>query len=169
MATSSQTVTLAVITGAHGVTGEVKLKLFGEGAESLKAYKNIMADGRTLTLKQVRPANNAAIARFAEITDRNAADALRGTELIVARDALPPLEDGEYYHTDLIGLACMTPDGTSIGTIVAVENFGAGDIIEIEKAAEDGKKPKRFMVPFRAEAVPEWDATRAIVNPDWVE
>ena len=165
----SNTVTLAVIIGAHGVTGEVKLKLFGEGAESLKRYKYVTANGRSLTLKQVRPANNGAIARFSEITDRNAAEALRGTEITIARDALPPLDEGEYYHADLIGLPCQTPDGTTLGTVVAVENFGAGDIIEIEKPAEEGKKPKRFMVPMRVEAVPEWDQTRILVNPDWVE
>lgn len=165
----SNTVTLAVIIGAHGVTGEVKLKLFGEGADSLKRYGTLTASGRTLTVKQIRPANNGAIARFSEVTDRNTAEALRGTELTIARDALPPLEDGEYYHADLIGLPCQTPDGATLGTVVAVENFGAGDIIEIEKPAEEGKKPKRFMVPMRVEAVPEWDQTRILVNPDWVE
>lgn len=169
MTIASQSVTLAVIIGAHGVTGEVRLKLFGEGPDSLKRFKTFTAGARTLTLKQLRPGNNGAIARFAEITDRNSAEALKGTELTVARDALPPLGEGEYYHADLIGLACVTPGGASIGTIVAVENFGAGDIIEIEKPAEDGKKPKRIMVPLRAEAVPEWDATRALVNPDWLE
>ena len=169
MAHSSQSVTLAVIIGAHGVTGEVKLKLFGEGADSLKRYGTLDAGGQMLTVKQVRPANHGAIVRFAEITDRNAAEALRGTELSVARDTLPPLAEGEYYHADLIGLACETPEGVPIGTIVAVENFGAGDIIEIEKPVEEGKKPKRFMVPMRVEAVLEWDDKRAIVNPDWVE
>lgn len=162
-------VTLAVIIGAHGVTGEVKLKLFGEGADSLKRYRTLNVGDKALTIKQIRPANHGAIARFVEVTDRNAADALRGTEITVTRDALPPLEEGEYYHTDLIGLPCETPEGTSLGTIVAVENFGAGDIIEIEKPAEEGKKPKRFMVPMRTEAVLEWNSARAIVSPDWVE
>lgn len=169
MPQASQSVTLAVIIGAHGVTGEVRLKLFGDGPDSLKRFKSLNAGARALTLKQLRPGNSGAIARFAEITDRNSAEALKGTELTVARDALPPLGEGEYYHADLIGLACVTPDGAPIGTVVAVENFGAGDIIEIEKPAEEGKKPKRFMVPLRIEAVPEWDATRAIIHPDWLE
>ena len=161
-------VTLAVIIGAHGVTGEVRLKLFGQGPDSLKQHKVFQVGDKNLHLKQVRPGNNGAIARFAEVADRNAAEALKGSELTIARDALPPLEEGEYYHADLIGLACQTPNGAHLGTIVAVENFGAGDIIEIEKPAEDGKKAKCVMVPLRKEAVPEWDEARAIINPDWV-
>jgi 16S rRNA processing protein RimM len=85
-----------------------------------------------------------AIARFAEIADRNAAEALRGALVTVPRSALPPLDEGEYYHADLIGLPCESADGEPLGIVVAVENFGAGDILEIEKA--DGK---RAMVPFR--------------------
>ena len=86
--------------------------------------------------------SNGAIARFAEIADRNAAEALRGTELTVPRSALPLLEPGEYYHVDLIGLAVVTDAREAAGTVVAVENFGAGDILEIEQP--DGR---RFMVP----------------------
>lgn len=142
-------VTLAAIVGAHGVTGEVRLKLFAAGLESLTAHKSFN-DG-ALTLKSVRPGNNGAIARFAEVSDRNAAEALRGTELTVPRDALPALAEGEYYHTDLIGLACVSTDGTDLGTCVTVENFGAGDVLEIERP-----NGKRFMVPMKAEAVPEW-------------
>jgi 16S rRNA processing protein RimM len=141
-------VTLAVIIGAHGVTGEVRLKLFTETVDSIKAHK-IFNDG-ALTLKSLR-SGNAIIARFAEITDRNAAEAARGTELTVPRNTLPPLSEGEYYHADLLGLPCMSTTGEALGTCVAIENFGAGDILEIERA--DGK---RFMVPMRAEAVPEW-------------
>lgn len=169
MSAQSRPVTLAVIIGVHGVTGEVRLKLFGEGLDSLKHYKTLRGGDRAFTLKQIRPGNNGAIARFAEITDRNAAEALKGTELTIDRDDLPALDEGEYYHADLLGLPCETPDGAALGTIVAVENFGAGDIIEIERPAEDGKKPKRFMVPMHAEAVPKWDATRVVINPDWVE
>lgn len=142
-------VTLAVVIGAHGVTGEVRLKLFAEGLESLTAHKSFN-EGK-LTLKSLRPGNNGAIARFAEVADRNAAEALRGTELTVPREALPPLAEGEYYHADLIGLPCVSTEGKDLGTCVAVENFGAGDVIEIER--KDGK---RFMVPMKADAVPEW-------------
>lgn len=146
---ANRPVTLAVVIGAHGVTGEVRLKLFAEGLDSLSAHKSF--NSGALTLKSLRPGNNGTIARFAEIADRNAAEALRGTELSVPRDALPPLADGEYYHTDLIGLSCVSTAGDALGACVAVENFGAGDVIEVERP--DGK---RFMVPMTPAAVPEW-------------
>ena len=150
---TDQPVTLAAIIGAHGVSGEVRLKLFGEGAESLKSYKSFDAAGRMLTLKSVRPGPNGAVARFAEIGDRGAAEALRGTALTVPRSALPPLAEGEYYHADLIGLPCTSSSGEALGTIVAVENFGAGDIVEVERPAVEGQKPKRFMAPMHAVTV----------------
>lgn len=151
-------VTLAVITGAHGVTGEVRLKLFCEDANSLKAHK-AFNDG-ALTLKSVRPTPYGATARFAEIADRTAAENIRGTELTVPRDSLPPLGAGEYYHADLIGLPCRTADGADIGRCVAIENFGAGDILEIEKP--DGG---RFMVPMSQQAVPIWSDVAIIIDP----
>ena len=89
---------------------------------------------------------------------------MRGTELTVPRASLPPLEDGEYYHTDLIGLAAVSTDGEAIGRVVAIDNFGAGDVIEIERPAVDEKPGKRFMVPMRVEAVPEWDSERLVVE-----
>jgi len=140
----SDQVTLAAIAGAHGISGEVRLKLFAEGVDSLKRHKRFHAGERVLTLKSVKPGSAGAIARFAEIADRGAAEALRGTLLTVPRDALPPLEEGEYYHADLIGLPCVTPAGRALGTVVLVENFGAGDVIEIARA--DGS---HFMVPVK--------------------
>ncbi|OAN55554.1 ribosome maturation factor RimM [Sphingobium sp. TCM1] len=148
-------VTLAVIIGAHGVAGEVRLKLFGEGAESLKSFKGFDAAGRTLTLKSARPGPNGAVARFAEIGDRSAAEALRGTELTVPRSALPPLGEGEYYHADLIGLPCTSSTGEALGEIVAVENFGAGDIIEVQRPAVGDKPGKRFMAPMHVVTLSE--------------
>lgn len=155
-------VTLAAISGAHGVTGEVRLKLFGEGVSALSRVKTYN-DG-ALTLKKVRSDNKGgAVARFAEITDRNEAEKMRGTALTIVRSALPPLEEGEYYHIDLIGLAAVSDAGEALGTVVAIENFGAGDVIEIERPPEEGQKTKRFMVPMSAEAVPEWDAERMVI------
>ena len=145
---SNHPITLAVIIGAHGVMGEVRLKLFAGDVDSLKAHKNF--NGGALTLSSLR-AGNQIIARFAEIIDRNAAEAARGTELTVPRDALRPLAEGEYYHADLIGLHCVSIEGEDLGVCVAVENFGAGDIIEIQRAGG-----KRFMVPMTPDAVPEW-------------
>jgi 16S rRNA processing protein RimM len=156
---AEEQVTLAAIAGAHGIGGEVRLKLFGEGVESLGRHKAVQVGGQTLTLKSVKPGGGGAIARFAEIGDRNAAEALRGKLVTVDRSALPPLEEGEYYHADLIGLPCESLDGERLGSVVAVENFGAGDIIEIEKP--DGR---RSMVPFRP-GVADLVAGRIKVDP----
>lgn len=151
-------VTLAAIAGAHGVTGEVRLKLFGEGVESLKRFRAF--NDSSLTVSKLRDdGKGGAIARFAEVTDRNAAEALRGTVLTVPRSALPPLEEGEYYHADLIGLVAVSTEGVDLGEVIAVENFGAGDVIEIKRP-----NGKRFMVPMRVEAVPEWDADRLVIT-----
>lgn len=155
--------TLAAVAGAHGVFGEVRLKVFAESLESLKRHKSFEANGRTLTLKTVKPGKPDAIARFAEITSREAAEALRSTPLTVPRDELPALDEGEFYHADLIGLPAVTTDGQPLGRVVAVDNYGAGDILEIEKP--DGK---RFMIAFRPEAVPEVGA-EVRINPDFVE
>lgn len=147
-------VTLAVITGAHGVTGEVRLKLF---TDDLSGYRSF--NGGSLTLKSLRN----GIARFAEVPDRNAAERLRGTELTVPRSALPPLEEGEYYHADVLGLPCVSTTGEALGVVVAIDDFGAGDVIEIERPDK-----KRFMVPMRAEAVPEWGAERLVVDEAFI-
>ena len=156
-------VTLAAITGAHGVTGDVRLKLFGEGLAALKAHKRFN-DG-ALTLEKLRDdGKGGAIARFAEAADRTAAEALRGTTLTVPRDTLPALDEGEYYHADLLGLPVVTDTGEAVGSVCAVENFGATDILEIEKP--DGRK---FMVPLTEDAVPEWDADRVTIAADFVE
>lgn len=161
-------ITLAAITGAHGVTGEVRLKLFGDGVASLKAHKAFNAGA--LTVKALRDdGKGGAIARFAESSDRSAAEKLRGTLLTVARDALPPLGEGEYYHADIIGLAAVTEAGELLGTVIAIDNFGAGDVLEIERPGQDGKRGKRFMVPMRAQAVPHWDDSRLVVSDLFIE
>lgn len=157
-------VTLAVVTGAHGVAGEVRLKTF---TDDLSPYRRF--NGGTVTVAALRVTPGGAIARLAGVTDRNAAEALRGTELTVARDELPPLGEGEYYHADLIGLPVVSDAGAAVGQVVAVENFGAGDVIEIERAGEAGKPGKRFMVPMRAEAVPDWNAERMVVAAPYLE
>ncbi len=144
-----------MITGAHGIAGEVKLKLFADDVSSYRSFN----DG-ALTLKSVR----GVIARFAEVADRTAAEVLRGTELTVPRSALPPLGEGEYYHADLLGLPAVSDAGEALGQVVAVENFGAGDVIEIERPTG-----KRFMVPMSAQAVPEWSAERLVVAAAFAE
>tara|TARA_R110002072_G_scaffold116942_11_gene247696 strand:- start:10707 stop:11192 length:486 start_codon:yes stop_codon:yes gene_type:complete len=155
-------VTLAAVTGAHGVAGEVRLKLFGDGWESLKPHKSF--NGGALTLAKVRSdGKGGAVARFAEIADRTAAEALRGTTLTVPRAGLPELEEGEFYFSDLLDLAVVTDTGEPVGRVKAVENFGATDVIEIEKP--DGQT---FMVPLTRQAVPEWNEERLVVAEGFV-
>jgi 16S rRNA processing protein RimM len=147
-------VTLAAVAGAHGINGEVKLKFF---TDDLSPYRSF--NGGALTLTSLR----GPIARFAEVPDRTAAERLRGTALTIPRSALPALAEGEYYHADLIGLPCVTPAGAPLGEVAAIENFGAGDVIEIVRP--DGKT---FMVPMRPEAVPEWNFDRLVVDESFV-
>ncbi len=154
------TVTLAAVAGAHGVTGEVRLKLFTDDLSGLKKYKSF--NGGALTLKNARSHKGGAIARFAEVTDRNAAEALRSTALTVTRADLPALGPDEYYYSDLEGLPCASSAGEALGHCIAVHNFGAGDIIEIERPDK-----KRFMVPMTKDAVPEW-GERIIVAENFV-
>ena len=153
-------VTLAAIIGAHGLKGEVRLKLFTDAAESLRGYKSFDAGGRMLTLQSVRGAGGGAIARFKEVGDRTAAEGLRGVALTVPRDALPALGEGEYYHADLIGLPVVTPDGDSVGVVTTVENFGAGDVLDIER--NDGKT---FMAPMHAVTA---EAQRLVIDPVFI-
>ena len=154
-------IALAAIAGAHGVKGELRLKLFSESIDSLKRLSSVTIAGRSLTVASIRP-GASPILRFKEISDRNAAEALRGELLTVARSTLPPLEDGEYYHADLLGLPCQNAAGEPLGRVVAVENFGAGDILEIEKT--DGR---RTMVPFR-DGVADLIEGRIVVDPEFL-
>lgn len=161
-------VTLAAVTGAHGVAGEVRLKLLGEGLEALKAHDSFN-DG-TLTLAKLRSDNKGgAIARFAEVADRNKAEALRGTVLTVARNALPALEEGEYYHADLVGLPVVTDAGDTVGSVIEVQNYGATDVVEIAREPAPTKGMKTFMVPVTDAAVLGWDAERMIIAAAYAE
>lgn len=155
-------VVMAAVAGAHGVTGEVRLKLFTASPDALKLHASFEANGRALTLKSVRPGPQGAVARFAEVGDRSAAEALRGTLLTVPRENLPELPPGEYYWHDLQGLKVVSPDGLPLGEVVAVENFGASDLLEIARA--DGTK---VLVPLIPAAVPEV-ADPLVVDPGWM-
>ncbi len=165
---SDRPVTLAAISGAHGITGEVRLKLFCEGAAGLKPYRTFNNGALTVT-KLTDDRKGGAIARFAECTDRTSAEKLRGTALTVPRSALPELAEGEYYHADLIGLPTVSTTGEALGHCIAVENFGAGDVLEIERPGVDGKRGARFMVPMRVNAVPEWNAERLVIDAAYAE
>lgn len=165
---SNTPVTLAAVTGAHGVAGEVRLKLFGEGVDALSQFKQF--NEGTLTLKKIRSDNKGgAIARFAEVTNRGDAEKLRGTVLSVAREAMLGLEEGEYYHADLIGLTVVTDADEAVGKVIAVQNFGATDIIEIEKIPVPEKGQKSFMVPMTEQAVLSWDTETLVISADFVD
>nr|WP_194745132.1 ribosome maturation factor RimM [Thermaurantiacus tibetensis] len=156
-------VALAAVAGAHGIRGEVRLKLFAESLASFAAHRTFDAGGRTLTLEAVREGPSGPIARFAEVVDRSAAEALRGAELTVPRAALPPLCEGEVYWVDLIGRAVVTPDGAPAGRVVAMANYGASDLLEV--ARPDGRT---VLVPFTREAVPKL-ADPLVIDPVWLE
>lgn len=141
---TAKRVALAAVAGAHGIKGEVRLKLFAESVASLKGHSSLYVGGELRAVRDLREGGKTAIARLDGVTDRTAAEALRGSLVEVDRAALPPLEEGEYYHADLIGLPCVDAGGKPLGTIAAIENFGAGDLLEIELPTG-----KRSMVPFR--------------------
>lgn len=166
--TSGKTLELAAVTGAHGVTGEVRLKLFGEGVEALSRIKSFN-EGK-YTLAKVRSDNKGgAIARFAEVTSRNDAEKMRGTVLTALRDALPSLEAGEFYHADLIGLTVVSEGGSTVGEVIAVENYGATDILEIRKDPAPVKGMKSFMVPITKQAVIDWDTEKLVISADFAD
>lgn len=152
-------ITLAAVAGAHGIAGEVRLKLFAQSVDSLRPHRQVEIDGKSFVMSAVRAGGQGAIVRLDGVASRDAAEALRGRLLTVDREALPPLAEGEYYHVDLIGLRCVTEAGETLGQVAAVENFGAGDIVEIEKA--DGK---RSMVPLRSPAA-RLQAGEIVVDP----
>jgi len=161
-------ITLAAIAGAHGVAGEVRLKLFGQSVAALAHHKSFN-DG-SLTLVKIRDdGKGGAVARLAEATSRADAERLRGTLLTVPRAVLPPLADGEFYHVDLLDLPVMTDAGEAVGRVLAIENFGATDIIEITREPAPEKGPKTIMVPMIPAAVLEWDQHRLVIGAAFAE
>lgn len=160
---------LAAVIGAHGLKGEVKVKTFTQSPDKLGAYGPLHdKDGRLYTVKALRPGKaDDAVATFVEVTDRNAAEALKGTELFVARAALPDAEADEFYHADLLGLDAEDREGRRIGKVLSIQNYGAGDILVI--AGDGGDE---IWLAFTRENVPEIDIKnrRIIVAvPDEVE
>jgi 16S rRNA processing protein RimM len=154
-------VLLGVVGGAHGIKGEVRVQSFTDDPEDLGEYGPLSAaDGRRFTVAAARRQKNVVVVRFKEVTDRNAAEALNGTELFVDRDALPvPEESDEFYVEDLVGLAVETIAGESVGTVVAVHDFGAGDVVEIRP-----RSGATVMIPFSQAAIPEIDAEAGLMR-----
>ena len=155
-------IALAAVAGAHGIKGEVRLKLFSESVDSLAAHEKLYVGGAERRLVFVRDGGKTAVARFEGISDRSAAEGLRGWLVEIDRSALPPLEEGEFYHADVIGLPAFDGDGNQIGTVAAVENFGAGDLLEIQTA--DGKTS---LIPFKT-GIAELAEGRVIIDPEFL-
>ena len=161
-AASNKRIALAAVAGAHGVKGEVRLKLFSDSIESLSRHKKLHVGGAERRLLALRDSGKTAVARFEGVDGRSAAEALRGSLVEVDRSALPPLEEGEYYHADLTGLPAVNASGEAIGTVAGVENYGAGDLLEIELA--DGK---RSLIPFRP-GIADLEDGRVVLDPEFL-
>src|ERR1700704_591378 len=165
----SAQICVARIGAAHGVRGAVKLWTFTEDPLAVKAYGPLVTkDGaRQFEVTQAREAKGHLVATLKGIATRDAAERLNGLELYVAREKLPAAGEGEYYHADLIGLAAVTPAGQPLGRVIAIHNFGAGDIIEI--APPNGAT---MLLPFTNAVVPTVDLANGRVTielPDEVE
>jgi len=157
----SQRVLLGEISGVHGIRGDLLVRTYTATPESIASYGPLTdATGvKTFSLKIVRVTDKGVVARVAGIADRTAAEALRGTKLFIAREKLPEPDTSEYYHSDLIGLKALAHDGTPLGKIVSVQNFGAGDLLELQPPEGASE-----FIPFEDQWVPTVDlSSRSVV------
>lgn len=154
---------MAVIGAAHGIKGELRVKSFTGDPLALAEYGPLYDEaGRAFHITDIRIQKEVAVVRFKEVRDRNEAEALTGTALFVDRDMLPDeLDDEEFYHADLMGLDAVDLEGGAIGKVIAVQNFGGGDILEV---ARPGKTT--VLVPFTKAAVPQVDMAARQVRVD---
>lgn len=160
--TKPDRILLGRIAGAHGIRGEVLIKTFTAAPENIGAYGPLSDETgtRTFKLKSARATPKGVVARLQGVDDRNGAEALRGIALYIERDRLPEAAEDEFYHADLVGLTAVDGDGKPVGEIVAVQNYGAGDLLEIRLAGSS----KTELVPFTDAAVPQVDvAARRVV------
>ena len=160
---SGDRVCVARIGAPHGVRGEVRLWSFTGDPSAVAAYGPLTAaDGRVFEIASLRPAKDCFVARLKGVADRDAAEALRNIDLYVPREKLGPPGEDEFYHADLIGLVAVDTAGVEMGTVIAVQNFGAGDILEIAP-----KRGETLLVPFSKAVVPVVDIPggRVVVDP----
>ncbi len=155
---------LGQIGAAHGVRGEVRLRSFTADPAAITSYGPLETeDGRVLAIESLRPAKDYFVARLSGVADRDAAERLANIRLYVPRERLPePDEPDEFYYADLIGLAAVDRAGKQLGAVIAVHNFGAGDLLEVRPSAGGNTE----LVPFDAMTVPEIDiaAGRLVVD-----
>ncbi len=160
----SARICLGQIGAAHGVHGEVRLRSFTSDPAAITRYGPLETeDGRVFEIESLRPAKDHFVARLSGIGDRDTASALANTTLYVPRERLPPTEEpDEFYHADLVGLAVVDLNGNSLGTVVAIHNFGAGDLVEVRPEARDNTE----LIPFDETHVPVVDvgAGRIVVD-----
>lgn len=156
----SERIVLATVGAPHGIRGEVRLKSFAANPISLREYGSLLSeDGRGFEIEHLRTAGATLIAKFRGIDDRDAAACLTGLQLGVERSSLPAPDEDEFYYADLIGLEARDPNGNSLGHIVAVQNYGAGDILEIAPP----KRPS-LLVAFTKANVPDIDISAGHVT-----
>jgi 16S rRNA processing protein RimM len=162
--TQEPRICLGVIAGAHGIKGLVRVRSFTAAPQSIGAYGPLQDEKgeRRFALDLVGERKGVVIARIAGVEDRNAAERLKGVQLYVRRADLPTPGTEEFYQADLVGLNAMRDDGTRLGLVRAVNDFGAGASLEIEDATG-----KTMLVPFTTAAVPEVDvaAGKLVVVP----
>jgi 16S rRNA processing protein RimM len=154
-------VLLGQITGVHGIRGNVLIRSYTEAPEALASYGPLTDERgtRRFFLTVVRVTQKGIVARVDGIADRTGAETLRGTKLYVDRSQLPETDTSEYYHADLIGLKAVSEDGTRLGEIVSVQNFGAGDLLELKPESESATE----FVPFESQWVPRVDLDAGII------
>lgn len=151
---SSRRILIAEIAGAHGIRGDVLVRTYTEDPEAVAAYGPLTDErGRSFVLHLIRVTNKGVIARVSGIVDRNGAEPLRGTKLYIDRSKLPETTSAEFYHADLIGLRAVSGDGTPLGVIVSVQNFGAGDLLELKPL----ESSETEFIPFQNRWVPSVD------------
>ncbi|WP_068084408.1 ribosome maturation factor RimM [Polycladidibacter stylochi] len=159
---ASDKILLAQIGAAHGIKGEVRVKPFGDDPLSFCDYGKLETEdgSRKFKIKRARIQKTVVVTKFEGVNTRNEAEALNGVKLYIPRDRLPEIEDSdEFYHSDLIGLKAIDADGIEIGTVLALPNFGAGDLIEISP-----KSGAPLLLPFTKEVVPNVDLEAGLVH-----
>jgi 16S rRNA processing protein RimM len=153
MSTTTKSILLGKIGAAHGIKGEVRISAYTETPQSIAGYGPLATDrpGLVIEIEAARASKSVIIARIKGVRDRNGAEALNGTSLFIERARLPePEDEDDFYHADLIGLDARLESGVSIGEVIALPNFGAGDLIEIR----DPRSGDTFLLPFTRAAVP---------------
>ena len=165
--TESKRILIGEIATAHGIKGLVKLRSFVDDETLLEGYNVFIGESgtKTISLKIKNPLKNDFVAEVKGVTYRNAAEALRGTQLYVERESLPEADDGEYYIEDMKGLKVVGKDGKDIGTVLDVVNFGASDLIDI-RPSQGGQN---FYLPFTDECVLDVDFEKGVVTAELPE